>query len=142
VVAKYLRVARPRYKQLIISIETLLDFSQLSIEEVTGRLKAADDVKPSPPQNANGKLLLTEEQWIEKYKKGQESSRGGSSSGGRSRGQGRGRGRSSGEPRPPPDSPPARAVARKATGPATVAARRRRSRPIRPMWPRRRRSTP
>ncbi|XP_066358296.1 uncharacterized protein [Miscanthus floridulus] len=43
VVAKYLRVARPRYKQLVISIETLLDINELSIEEVIGRLKAADD---------------------------------------------------------------------------------------------------
>ncbi|XP_066311111.1 uncharacterized protein [Miscanthus floridulus] len=43
VVAKYLHVARPRYRQLIISIETLLDINKLTIEEVTGRLKAADD---------------------------------------------------------------------------------------------------
>jgi hypothetical protein len=106
VVAKYLRVVRPRYKQLVISIETLLDISQLSIEEVTGRLKAADDVEPSPPQNASGKLLLTKEEWVERYKKkGQESSRGGSSSGGRGRGRGKGQGRGSGESRPPPDSP-------------------------------------
>jgi len=42
VVAKYLRMVRPRYKQLVISIETLLDIYTLSIEEVTGRLKAAD----------------------------------------------------------------------------------------------------
>ena len=42
-VAKYLRVARPRYRQLVISIETLLDINELTIEEVTGRLKAADD---------------------------------------------------------------------------------------------------
>jgi len=62
VVAKYLRVVRPRYKQLGISIETLLDISALSIEEITGRLKAADDVDPTPPQAASGKLLLTEEQ--------------------------------------------------------------------------------
>lgn len=54
VVAKYLRVARPRYKQLVISIETLLDISQLSIEEVTGRLKATDNVEPAPPQAAGG----------------------------------------------------------------------------------------
>ena len=60
VVAKYLRVVRPRYKQLVISIETLLDISQLSIEEVTGRLKAANDVEPPPSQTAVGKLLLTE----------------------------------------------------------------------------------
>jgi hypothetical protein len=68
VVAKYLRVVRPRYKQLVISIETLLDISQLSIEEVTGRLKAADDVELAPSQAAGGKLLLTEEQWLERYK--------------------------------------------------------------------------
>jgi hypothetical protein len=43
VVDKYLRVARPRYRQLVISIETLLDINEPSIEEVTGRLKAADD---------------------------------------------------------------------------------------------------
>jgi len=43
VVAKYLRVARPRYRQLVISIETLLDINELTIEEVTGRLKAVDE---------------------------------------------------------------------------------------------------
>ncbi|XP_066346143.1 uncharacterized protein [Miscanthus floridulus] len=43
VVAKYLRVARPRYRQLVISIETLLDINELSIEEVTGMIKTADD---------------------------------------------------------------------------------------------------
>ena len=42
VVEKYLRVARPRFNQLILSIETLLDISTLSMEEVTGRLKAAE----------------------------------------------------------------------------------------------------
>jgi hypothetical protein len=38
VVAKYLRVARPRYRQLVVSIETLLNIDTLSIEEVIGRL--------------------------------------------------------------------------------------------------------
>jgi hypothetical protein len=83
VVVKYLRVVRPRYKQLVISIETLLDISQLSIEEVTGRLKTADDVEPAPAHTASGKLLLTEEQWVEKYKKkASEPGHGGSGSGG------------------------------------------------------------
>jgi hypothetical protein len=36
VVLKYLRIARPKFKQHVISIETLLDVSTLSIEEVTG----------------------------------------------------------------------------------------------------------
>jgi len=115
VVCKYLRVARLRYKQLVISIETLLDISQLSIEEVTGRLKAADDVDPAPVHTASGKLLLTEEQWVERYKKKATESGRGSSSGGRGKGRGRGRGRSndgngdgksgSSSSRPPPDDP-------------------------------------
>lgn len=42
VVAKYLRVARPRYRQLVVSIKTLLDINELLIEEVTRRLKAAN----------------------------------------------------------------------------------------------------
>jgi hypothetical protein len=66
VVAKYLRVAQPRYKQLIVSIETLLDIDTLSVEEVTGRLKAAT----SPAHNIAGKLRLMEEQWLERYKSG------------------------------------------------------------------------
>jgi hypothetical protein len=43
-VAKYLRAVRSRCKQVVIAIETMLDISKLSIEDVTGRLKAADDV--------------------------------------------------------------------------------------------------
>jgi transposase InsO family protein len=111
-VAKYLRAVRPRYKQVVIAIETMLDISELSIEDVTGRLKAADDVEPTPPQAAGGKLLLTEEQWIERYKKKTgESGHGGSGSGGRGKGRGRGRGRGTGgnggssSSRPPPDDP-------------------------------------
>ncbi|XP_066342439.1 uncharacterized protein [Miscanthus floridulus] len=97
VVAKYLHVARPRYRQLVVSIETLLDVDTLSIEEVTGRLKAATDDETSLAQNVSGKLLLMKEQWLERYKKKEkESGRGGSSSGSRSKGRGRGRGRGSG----------------------------------------------
>jgi hypothetical protein len=46
VVAKYLHIRRPRYKQLVISSETLLNISTPSIE-VTRRLKAADDNEPA-----------------------------------------------------------------------------------------------
>jgi hypothetical protein len=116
VVAKYLRVVRPRYKQLVISIKTLLDISQLSIEEVTDRLKAADDVEPAPAHTASGKLLLTEEQLVEKYKKkASESGRGSSGFGSCGKGRGRGCGRGVGgssdsrsgssSSRPPPDDP-------------------------------------
>jgi uncharacterized membrane protein YgcG len=104
VVLKYLRIARPRYKQLVLSIETLLGVSTLSIEEVTGRLKAAeDDVVDSPA--VEGKLLLTEEEWRERAKKkdmgdascgGSNGDRGGRSRGSGNRGRCRGRGDSSG----------------------------------------------
>jgi hypothetical protein len=42
-VEKYLCIVRPRYKQLVLSIETLLDVEELIIEEVTRCLKVAED---------------------------------------------------------------------------------------------------
>jgi hypothetical protein len=48
-------------------IEMLLDFFELSIEEVMGRLKAIDNheqLSPSKPVTIGGKLLFTEEQWL------------------------------------------------------------------------------
>ena len=40
------RVVPKKYTQLALSIETLLDFTELTIEEVTGRLKAVDSCEP------------------------------------------------------------------------------------------------
>jgi hypothetical protein len=48
-------------------METLLDLSTLSIEEVTSRLKVMDDRDEAPPTNSVtnvGKLLIIEEQWL------------------------------------------------------------------------------
>jgi hypothetical protein len=67
IVAKYLRVARPRYRQLIVSIETLLDIESLSVEEVTARLKTVED-DGVVAGNGGEKLYLTEEEWLERYK--------------------------------------------------------------------------
>jgi hypothetical protein len=66
-VEKFLRVVPKKYSQVAIAIEMLLDFSELSIEEVTGRLKAVDNreqLPPSEPVTIGGKLLFTEEQWL------------------------------------------------------------------------------
>jgi hypothetical protein len=87
IVAKYLRVARPRYRQLVVSIETLLDIESLSVEEVTTRLKAVED-DGVVAGNDGEKLYLTEEEWIERYKQkesdgGRRSSGGGSGSRGK-----------------------------------------------------------
>ena len=51
VVAKYLRITWLRYKQLVISIETLLDINTLSVEEVTGvsRRPPTTNRRPRPP---------------------------------------------------------------------------------------------
>jgi len=43
-VEKLLRAAPAKYAQLCIAIETLLDFQDLTIEEVSGRLKAVGDL--------------------------------------------------------------------------------------------------
>ncbi|WVZ94478.1 hypothetical protein U9M48_040365 [Paspalum notatum var. saurae] len=81
VVEKYLRIARGRYKQLVVSMETLLDISTQSIEEVTGCLMASEDDPEPPPKQDGGKLYLTEEQWLERYKQEeQENNRSGSGS--------------------------------------------------------------
>jgi hypothetical protein len=55
-------------------METLLDLSTLSIEEVTGRIKTVDDREEAPPTNpvsVDGKLLFSEEQWLACQKKKQ-----------------------------------------------------------------------
>jgi uncharacterized membrane protein YgcG len=103
VVLKYMRIAQSRYKLLILSIETLLDVSTLSIKEITGHLKAVEDNVVDTPA-VERKLLLTEEEWRDRSKKKEaaaDGSRGGSSgdhggrgcrSGGGNRGRGRGHG--------------------------------------------------
>jgi hypothetical protein len=99
-VLKYLRIAHPKYKQSVLSIETLLDVSTLSIREVIGRLKAVED-DPAESSIVEGKLLHMEEEWHEKVKKkdmGEASrgssngDRGGRGHGNRNRGRGRGHG--------------------------------------------------
>jgi hypothetical protein len=63
-VEKYLCVVPKKYTQIALSMETLLNLLTLSIEEVTGRLKAVDDRFEALPTNSitsNGKLLFTEE---------------------------------------------------------------------------------
>jgi hypothetical protein len=80
---KFLRVVKPRYKQLAISMEAFVDISKLSTEEIIGTLKLSDDAKEEvapPPSSSTGKLLLTHEEWLERTK-GQDGGRGGSSSG-------------------------------------------------------------
>ena len=65
-------------------METLLDIPTLSIEEVTSRLLASEDNPEPTPNQVGGKLYLTEEQWVERFKqKEAENGRTNNSSGGK-----------------------------------------------------------
>jgi hypothetical protein len=70
----------------------LLDISTLSLEEVTGRLKAAEDSGQSSSSSlpgGSGKLYLTEEEWLERHKKKEQEAKKGNG-GGNTRGKRRG----------------------------------------------------
>ena len=77
VVEKLLRCIAKNYSQIVLVIKMLLDFEALSIEEVTGRIKAVQDREEAPhtePSTAEGKLLYTAEQWRAFDKKKDEAS--------------------------------------------------------------------
>jgi hypothetical protein len=66
VVEKFLRSMPKRYMQIINSIETLLDFEQLTIKDITGRLKSVQDreqVLESDSTTIDDNLLYTADQW-------------------------------------------------------------------------------
>ena len=76
-VEKFLCYMPKKYAQIIISIETLLDFEQLTIEDVIGRLKTVQDREQAPNSEhdaAGGKLLYMMEQWRAFDKKKEEGS--------------------------------------------------------------------
>jgi hypothetical protein len=65
-VEEFLRCMPKKYAQIVMSIETLLNFEQLIIKDVIGRLKAVHDREEGPhakPGTAGGKLLYMMEQW-------------------------------------------------------------------------------
>jgi hypothetical protein len=142
-------------------MEAFVDLSKLSIEEITGTLKSSDDAEEEttpPPNSSPGKLLLTHEEWVERYKS-QDGGRGGSGSGGAAKlaGAASRAGAAAVVAAPtaqaadPAILTPGRAlagpdlatsastVAKEATGLNIVVANLKLK--IRPMWPRRKRST-
>jgi hypothetical protein len=66
VVEKLFQCIPDKYKQIVRSIESLLDLSTMSIEEAIGHLKVVDRDEPHPLSGhitISGKLYLTREQW-------------------------------------------------------------------------------
>src|SRR5664279_5810689 len=63
-VRKFLSIVPKKFSQMACSIETLLDLDTLSIEELVGRLKAAEEryELEKPEAKQAGKLLLSEEE--------------------------------------------------------------------------------
>ena len=101
-VQKFLCVVPSRYAQMACSIETLLDLEDMTVEELSGRLSAADGRGNTEPA-AGGQLLLTEEWRARQQKRAPDAggSGGGGGGGGDNRhGKDRGRGR---DERRPPD---------------------------------------
>jgi hypothetical protein len=75
-------------EQVAISIETLLDLNSMSIEEATRHLHAVDErKKKTSSQGKDGRLLLTEEEWLTRLKV--RDGEGVASSGGHGCGRGR-----------------------------------------------------
>jgi hypothetical protein len=71
VVKKFLRVVPARFTQVVVTIEMFCDLKQLSVDELVGRLRAAEDRfddKVEHLVDKAGRLLLAEEDWLEKNK--------------------------------------------------------------------------
>jgi hypothetical protein len=66
-VQKLLQVVPKHLSQVVVAIEVTQDLSKLTLEDVGGRLRAAEDRAMEddalPPPCVDGKLLLTEKQW-------------------------------------------------------------------------------
>jgi hypothetical protein len=66
VVRKFLRVVPPRYNEIALAIEMFCDLDELTVEELIGRLKAAEDRFEASMEKVTektGNLLLTEDEW-------------------------------------------------------------------------------
>jgi hypothetical protein len=77
IVRKFLSVVPTKFVQIAFSMETLLDPATLTVEEVTGHLRAIEDRLDGEHVTAGGQLLLTEEQWEAKKKQARGGRNGG-----------------------------------------------------------------
>ena len=101
VVEKSIQSVPQRFRQIVVTITTLLDVSTLNVADLTSRLKAAEDAFKPPPSvvHHDGKLYLTKEEWDARRKKAdaEKTNGGGSSNSTHCDGRKRGRGRRNGK---------------------------------------------
>jgi hypothetical protein len=111
VVKKLLQVAPKRLAQVAVAIEVTADLGKLTIEDIGGRLRTAEDraAEDEATVHADGKLLLIAEQWEPRAKQQQGDDSGGSgfaakkkARGKRGSGAGKKEGVSGSSSRPPP----------------------------------------
>ncbi|KAJ1257158.1 hypothetical protein BS78_K195100 [Paspalum vaginatum] len=89
VVRKFLQALPPRFEQIASSIETLLDLSDVSVEELIGRLKATEERHNLGGSNSIASLNLTEDELVARLSSRlQLTGGGGSNSGGGGSGHG------------------------------------------------------
>ncbi|CAD6213238.1 unnamed protein product [Miscanthus lutarioriparius] len=70
-VKKFLHVVPPRFNQVVVSIEMFCDVKKMTVDELVGRLWAAQDRLDNKVEqiiDKAGCLLLVEEDWLEKHK--------------------------------------------------------------------------
>ena len=78
VVKKILRVVPKKMKQVAVAIEMLMDLNTMSVEELVGRLRVAEEPRDVDEEMGGaGRLLLTEEQWEARRRSGKERAHGG-----------------------------------------------------------------
>ena len=71
VVKKFLRVVPQRYNQVAVAIEMFFDLKNMSVDELVGHLRAAEERFEATVEdvtNKAGQLLMTEEDWAAKHK--------------------------------------------------------------------------
>jgi hypothetical protein len=72
VIKKLLRVVPARFMLVVVSIEMFCDTKTMKVEELVGRLRAAEDrlsdKTTEQVTDKMGHLLLAEEDWLEKHK--------------------------------------------------------------------------
>ena len=69
VVKKLLRAVPNKFLQIASTIEQFADLDTMTVEEVIGRLKAHEERVRGQNESGEGKLLLTQKEWLERSKK-------------------------------------------------------------------------